>query len=109
MTETSKAWVWSQYRGVAGETAEATPLPLFRNSNAETGSDSSKRIKWGASVGVAMLVGLLFPKIAFLLLIFSGLLVLWGLEPKRFEDFLNGFPGGSIVLKILAIADAALR
>jgi hypothetical protein len=109
MTETSKAWVWSQYRGVAEETAEATPLPLFGNSTADTGSASSKRIKWGTSLGVAMLVGLLFPKIAFLLLIFSGLLVLWGLEPKRFEDFFNGVPGVNIVLKILVIADAALR
>jgi hypothetical protein len=110
MTETSKAWVWSQYRAVVTEdNADASPLPLFGNSPAGgVPSTSSKRIKWGASLAGAMLVGLLFPKLAFLLLIFAGLLVLSGMDPKRFEDFCNQVPGGSIVLKILDLSDVIL-
>jgi hypothetical protein len=109
MTETSKAWVWSQYRGVVDDTAQATPLPLFGNSaTGDNPSTSSKRIKWGASLAVAMLIGLLFPKTAFVLLIFAGLLVLSGMDQKRFEDFCNQIPGGSIVLKIFALSDAIL-
>jgi hypothetical protein len=106
MTETSKAWVWSQYKGVMDEgNAAAKPLPLFGNLATST---PSKRIKWGASLAVAMLVGLLFPKTALLLLIFAGLLVLSGVAPDRFEDFFKQIPGGSIILKIVDVADAIL-
>ena len=115
MTDTSKTWVWSQYKGgVSEEGATATPLPLFGNSSAkgtqsnEVGSASAKRTKWGVFLAVATIIGLIFPKIAFLLLIFSGLMILSGFEPKRFEDFFNAVPGGSIVLKILAMSDAFL-
>jgi hypothetical protein len=109
MTETSKAWVWSHYKGVIGDGAAADPLPLFGASIADgPASASSKRIKWGSSIALAMLVGLLFPKIALLLLIFAGLLVFSGMEPTRFEEFFKNLPGGNVVLKILAVADAFL-
>ena len=105
MTEMSQAWVWSQYQGVvSGGSHPAAPLPLF----GATGFGSANRTKRGIFVATAMIIGLLFPKIAFLLLIFSGFLILSGLEPKRFEDFFNEVPGGSIVLRILAISDAIL-
>jgi hypothetical protein len=106
MNETSKAWVWSQYKGVMDEnSAAAKPLPLFGDP---TTSTPSRRIKWGGSLAVAMLVGLLFPKTAFLLLIFAGLLVLSGVAPDRFEEFFKQVPGGSIILKIVDFADAIL-
>jgi hypothetical protein len=110
MAETSKAWVWTQYKAVLiEETAEATPQPLFGNSPTAGGATTSiKRIKWGASLTVAMLVGLIFPKTAFLLLIFAGLLTLSGVDPKRFEAFCNQVPGGSIILKVLDLSDAIL-
>ena len=108
MTETSKAWVWSQYKGVAND-ADTAPLPLFGGSTTQSGdSTSSKRFRWGASLATAMLVGLFFPKIAFLLLILAGFMVLSSMEPKRFEDFCNQVPGGSIILKFLAVSDAFL-
>jgi hypothetical protein len=103
MTETSKAWVWSQYKGVMDEAAK--PLPLFGKPATLT---PSKRIKWGASLAVAMLVGLLFPKTAFLLLIFAGLLILSAVAPDRFEDFFKQVPGGSVILQIVDFADAIL-
>jgi hypothetical protein len=106
MTETSKAWVWNHYKGVVDENnAAIKPVPLFGNPTAST---PSKRIKWGSSLAVAMLVGLLFPKTAFLLLIFAGLLVLSGVAPDRFEEFFKQVPGGSIILKIVDFADAIL-
>ena len=106
MTDTSKAWVWSQYKGVVSEEATATLLPLFGNSSAkgpksnEVRAASAKRTAWGVFLAVAMIIGLAFPKIALLLLIFSGLMILSGFEPKRFDDFFNAVPGGSVVLKI---------
>ncbi len=106
MTETSKAWVWSQYKGVMdADNAAAKPLPLFGNPATST---PSKRIKWGASLAVAILVGLLFPKTAFLLLIFAALLVLSGLAPDRFEEFFKQVPGGTIILKLIDFADVIL-
>jgi len=114
MTDTSKAWVWSQYKGVVSEEATATLLPLFGNSSAkepksnEVGAASAKRTAWGVFLAVAMIIGLAFPKIALLLLIFSGLMILSGFEPKRFDDFFNAVPGGSVVLNILAMSDAFL-
>ncbi len=106
MTETSKAWVWSQYKAVMDDDdAAAKPLPLFGNPATST---PSKRIKWGGSLAVAMLVGLLFPKTAFLLLIFAGLLVLSGVAPDRFEEFFKQVPGGTVILKIVDVADAIL-
>lgn len=106
MIETSKAWVWSQYKGVMDDDhSAAKPLPLFGNSASST---PSKRIKWGSSLAVAMMVGLLFPKTAFLLLIFAGLLVLSGVAPDRFEEFCKQVPGGSAIRKIVDVADAIL-
>ena len=103
MTETSKAWVWSQYQGVISEDrATAASLRLF----GETGSASAYRTKRGFFVAAAMVIGLIFPKIAFLLLIFSGLMILSGLDSKRFESFFKAVPGGTLVLKILDMSDA---
>jgi hypothetical protein len=105
MTDISKAWVWSRYRGVVSEDhATAASLPLFGG----TGSVSANRTKRGLFVAAAIMIGLIFPKIAFLLLIFSGLMILSGLEPKRFEDFFKAVPGGDLVLKILAVSDTML-
>jgi hypothetical protein len=110
MTKSSKAWVWSQYKAVLTEdNTGAAPLRLFGSSPTADGvTSSTKRIKWGASLTVAMLVGLLFPKIALLLLIFAVLLILSGLDPKRFEDFCNQIPGGNVILKALDLWDAIL-
>lgn len=108
MTEISKAWVWTQYKGVAEDHSQGGALPLFGASSDGAASAASKRLKWGASLAAAMLVGLIFPKIAFLLLIFAGLLVLSGMEPTRFENFCKEIPGGSFILKILALADVVL-
>jgi len=107
MSETSKAWVWSQYQGIVSEDkATASTLPLFGIN--ETGSGSANRTKWGMLLAAAVSIGLFFPTIAVLLIIFSGLMILSGLEPKRFEDFFKEVPGGSVVLKILAASDAVL-
>ena len=46
-----------------------------------------------------MMIGLIFPKIAFLLLIFSGLTILSGLDPKRFEGFFKAVPGGTTLIR----------
>lgn len=115
MTDTSKAWVWGQYRGVVSEDeASAVPRPLLGGSPAEggasnaAGSQYARRTRWGLFLATAMIVGLAFPKIAFLLLIFSLLMILSGFDPKRFEDFFNALPGGNLVLGALAIADAFL-
>jgi hypothetical protein len=103
MTDTPKAWIWSEYKGVVSEDRQTSaPLPLI----GETVSGSGKRTSRGVSLAVAMIVGLLFPKIAFLLLIFAGLMIFSGLEPKRFEDFFTQIPGGQLVLGLLAVTDA---
>ncbi len=74
MTETSKAWVWTQYRGVISDndSAATSPLPLFGDASALPPS----RTRRGGFLAITMLIGLLFPKIAFLLLVLSGLLIL---------------------------------
>ena len=84
--------------------ATAASLPLFGESR----SASANRTKRGFFVAAAMMIGLIFPKIAVLLLIFSGLMILSGLDPKRFEGFFKAVPGGNLVLKILALSDAIL-
>ncbi|WP_363349327.1 hypothetical protein [Methylocystis echinoides] len=108
MADTSKAWVWSQYRAVAGEDkATANPLPLFGNSSTE-GAGLSGRTRRGAALALAMIIGLFFPKIAFLLLVLAVLLILSGLEPTRFQAFMETVPGGSVLLKVLGMLDALL-
>jgi hypothetical protein len=105
MTDTPEAWIWSQYKGVLSEDRQTSaPLPLF----GETVSVSGKRTSRGVSLAVAMIVGLLFPKIAFLLLIFAGIMIFSGLEPERFEDFCSQIPGGQFILKLLALTDALI-
>jgi hypothetical protein len=105
MTDAPKAWIWSQYKAVVSEDRPSgAPLPFF----GAAGSGLANRTKRGATLAAAMIVGLLFPKIAFLLLIFAGLMILSGLEPKRFEDFFNEIPGGGFVLRMMAIVDALI-
>lgn len=109
MTDTSKAWVWSQYRAVVPEDrATANPLPLFGSGSPEEKGAPGGRTRRGAALAIAMIIGLFFPKIAFLLLIVSALMILSGLEPKRFEDFMQTLPGGGAVMKLLAIVEALL-
>lgn len=105
MTDKPTAWVWSQYRAVVSDDeAAADPLPLFGGASGQSGG----RTRRGAVLAAAMIVGLFFPKIAFLLLITAVLMVLSGLEPQRFEDFMQTMPGGGVILKILAMADTLL-
>ncbi len=109
MTDTSKAWVWSQYRAVVSEDkASANPLPLFGDASSDGTESSGGRTRRGATLAIAMIIGLFFPKIAFLLLVVSVLMTLSGLEPKRFDDFMQTVPGGSVVLKILAVTESLL-
>ncbi|RTL80202.1 MAG: hypothetical protein EKK29_19870 [Hyphomicrobiales bacterium] len=107
MTDTSKAWVWSQYCAVVpDDEATAKPLPLFgRGAPEDKSPTTGDRTKRGLILAGAMIIGLFFPKIAFLLLVLSALMILSGLEPKRFEDFMETVPGGGVVLKILAISE----
>jgi hypothetical protein len=101
-----EAWVWSEYRGVVdSKEGDAAPLPLF---GATGGSATAKRTSWGVAFALAMGLGLFFPKIAFLLLILAALMIASGLAPEAFEEFFNGLPGGSLVLKLLAVVDALL-
>jgi hypothetical protein len=106
MTKSSKAWVWSQYHGVVpDDEGAAAPRPFFGDS----GTPSGNRSRRGATIAAAMIIGLLFPKIAFLLLVFAVLMILSGMEPERFENFVKTVPGGAILLRLLDMADAALR
>lgn len=108
MAGQGEAWVWSAYRGVVdGEagTETAAPLPLF---GAAAESPMAKRVSWGTAFALAMSLGLFFPKIAFLLLIVAALMIASGTAPERFEEVVNGLPGGGLVLKLLAMIDALL-
>lgn len=105
MTDTPKAWVWSQYRAIVpDDAASANPLPLFGGGSGQSGS----RTRRGAVLAAAMVVGLFFPKIAFLLLVIAVLMIFSGLEPKRFDDFMEAVPGGAIIQKIVDVADSLL-
>ncbi len=110
MTDTSKAWVWSQYCAVAPDQKPAEgPLPLFGGSSAAETDSPGGRTRRGAVLALAMVIGLFFPKIAFLLLVLAVLLVLSGMEPGRFENFMNAVPGGGAISKLVSTLDAVLR
>jgi hypothetical protein len=110
VTEPSKAWVWSQYRANADERkAPDAALPLLGAFAAGEAESPGGRTRRGVMLAVAMFVGLFFPKIAFLLLIVAILLILSGMEPERFDNFMASVPGGGAVSRVVAIVDVLLR
>ena len=68
----------------------------------------SNRTKLGIVLIVAVLAGLTSPSLALLLLVLAGLLIVWGQEPKRTEEFVGRLPYGDRLLKTLAQLDLAL-
>ena len=68
----------------------------------------SNRTKLGIVLVVAVLAGLTSPSLALLLLVLAGLLIVWGQEPKRTEEFVGRLPYGDRLLKTLAQLDLAL-
>jgi hypothetical protein len=107
MSGKGEAWVWSQYRGVAGDVEKENPgpLPLF---DATTGPGSSKRTSWGVAFALAMGLGLFFPKIAFLLLILAVMMIASGMAPERFDEFCSSLPGGNLILRLLSFVETLL-
>ena len=68
----------------------------------------SDRTKRGIIIAVAVIVGLTSVWLAILLLVLAAVLIAWGQEPKRMEEFLGGLPYGNYLLKALAQLDLLL-
>jgi hypothetical protein len=68
-------------------------------------SDKTKR---GIIIAVAVLAGLTSFWLSALLLLVAGVLIAWGQEPQRTEEFIGSLPYGDKVLKGLAQVDAIL-
>lgn len=71
-------------------------LPPAPNSTRATEHQkpNQRRAWYGIVIGLAALAGLVFPTIAVLLVLFAGLLIASGREPKKIDDFLASIPGG---------------
>ena len=125
MSEQSKAWVWSQYKGVIAESVEDKPQQTGRASystdravpirpksdeafESGNGSIELKRAKYGILIAVAVISGLFFPLLAIVLLAIAGLLIASGREPQKTNEFLASFPGGSYVTSFLRQFDNLL-
>jgi hypothetical protein len=107
------AWVWSQYKGGFSQTMTgregASRTAAFRATR--SGGKImvlSDRTKRGIIIAVAVLAGLTSFWLAALLLVFAAVLIAWGQEPKRMEEFLKGLPYGDYLLKGLAQLDLLL-
>jgi hypothetical protein len=125
MSEQSKAWVWSQYKGVIAESVEEKPQPTNRAPYAtdrvvpirpkqeesferDKGSITLKRFKHGILISVAVLAGLFSPLLAIVLLVIAGLLIASGREPEKTREFLTSIPGGHFVTSFLRQFDSLL-
>ena len=125
MSEQSKAWVWSQYKGVIADSVEEKPQQTSRASystdrvvpirpksdeafETDSGSMALKRSKYGILIAVAVLSGLFFPLLAVVLLAISGLLIASGREPQKTNEFLGSIPGGGYVTSFLRQFDNLL-
>jgi len=60
------------------------------------------RTKMGIALGIAVSAGLTSFMLALLLLALAGFLIVWGKEPKRTEEFVEGLPLGNFLLKAMA-------
>jgi len=107
------AWVWSQYKG------EFTQTMSGREGGSQTATAGaarsggrimalSDRTKRGIIIAVAVLAGLTSFWLAALLLVLAAVLIAWGQEPKRTEEFVGGLPYGNYLLKALAQLDLLL-
>jgi hypothetical protein len=63
------------------------------------------RTKMGIALGIAVSAGLTSFMLALLLLALAGFLIIWGKEPKRTEEFVEGLPFGNYLLKAMAQLD----
>jgi len=107
------AWVWSQYKGEfpqpmsgrEGVSQTATARAARSGGRIMALNDRTKR---GIIIAVAVLAGLTSFWLAALLLVLAAVLIAWGQEPKRTEEFVGGLPYGNYLLKALAQLDLLL-
>jgi hypothetical protein len=94
------AWVWSQYKGEFPQTTSEREL-ASRTAAARamrpgaTTMILSNRTKRGIILAVAVLAGLTSFWLAALVLVLAAVLIAWGQEPKRTEEFVEGLPFGN--------------
>jgi len=125
MSEQSKAWVWSQYKGFITDSVEEKPQQTSHASyindrvvpirpKPEEAFDRGDKVmtinraKYGILIAVAVLAGLFFPLLAIVLLAIAGLLIASGREPQKTEEFLASIPGGNYVTGLLRQFDSLL-
>jgi hypothetical protein len=125
MSEQSKAWIWSQYKGFIADSVEEKPPQTSHASytndrvvpirpKLEEAFDRGDKVmtinraKYGILIAVAVLAGLFFPLLAIVLLAIAGLLIASGREPQKTEEFLASIPGGSYVTGLLSQFDSLL-
>jgi hypothetical protein len=119
-SRSGRSWLWwrrpREPRIGGGDGNSITGRGTLRSTPAGAGSTrvsaaqkSTQRLtKYGITIGLAALAGLLFPTIAMLLIIVAGLLIASGRESKKVDELLSSFPGGGHVSKALAQLDSWL-
>jgi hypothetical protein len=109
----SLAWVWSQYKGEFPQTTSERELASWTAAartmrQGGTTMILSNRTKRGIILAVAVLAGLTSFWLGALVLVLAAVLIAWGQEPKRTEEFVEGLPFGNYLLKALAQLDLLL-
>jgi len=107
------AWVWSQYKGEFPQNASELERTSWTAAARATRSGGTKmglsnRAKRGIILAIAVVAGLTSVWLAALLLVLAAVLIAWGQEPKRTEEFVGGLPYGDYLLKALTRLDLLL-